>query len=91
MKAQQSLRLCGLPENLNLNGLDLGSACNPGPTTDSCLQSNLKPEQCRLGKHTRHEQGKPSVAKTLRALLTHAIDICLQCFSLPTARLNKRG
>ena len=22
------------------------------------LQSNLKPEQCRLGKHTRHEQGQ---------------------------------
>ena len=33
--------------------------------------------------------GKPSVAKTLRALPTHASDICLQCSSLPTARLNK--
>ena len=32
---------------------------------------------------------KPTVAKTLRALPTHASDICLQCFSLPTARLNK--
>ena len=29
--------------------------------------------------------GKPSVAKTLRALPTHASDICLQCSSLPTA------
>ena len=91
MQAQLSLRLGGVPENLNPSGLELGSACNPGPASDSFWQSSLEPEQCRLGKHTRHEQGKPSVAKTLRALLTHAIDICLQCFSLPTARLNKRG
>ena len=34
-------------------------------------------------------RGKPSVAQTLRALPTHASDICLQCSSLPTARLNK--
>ena len=33
--------------------------------------------------------GKPSVAKTLSALPTHASDICLQCSSLPTALLNK--
>ena len=33
--------------------------------------------------------GKPSAAETLLALLTHASDICLQCSSLPTARLNK--
>ena len=33
--------------------------------------------------------GKASVAKTLQALPTHASDICLQCSSLPTARLNK--
>ena len=33
--------------------------------------------------------GKPSVAQTLRALPTHASDICLQCSSLLTARLNK--
>ena len=32
---------------------------------------------------------KPSVAQTLRALPTHASDICLQCSSLPTAQLNK--
>ena len=30
-----SLPLYGLPENLNLSGLDLGSAPNPGPTSDS--------------------------------------------------------
>ena len=34
-------------------------------------------------------EGKPSVAKTLQALPTHASDICSQCSSLPTARLNK--
>ena len=34
-------------------------------------------------------RGKPSVAQTLRALPTHASDICLQCSSLPTTQLNK--
>ena len=57
-QARPSLHLCGVPENLNLSGLDLGSACNPGPTSDSSWYSNLEPEQCRLGKHTRHEQGQ---------------------------------
>ena len=28
-------QVCGLPENLNLSSLDLGSARNPGPTLDS--------------------------------------------------------
>ena len=64
-QAQPSLRLCGVPENLNLSGLDLGSAYNPGPASDSSQQSNLEPKQCRQGKHTRREQGKPSVAETL--------------------------
>ena len=32
---QPSLHLCGVPENRNLSGLDLGSACNPGPILDS--------------------------------------------------------
>ena len=57
-QAQPILCLCGVPENLNLSGLDLGSACNPGPTSDSFQQSNLEPEQCRLGKHTRCEWGQ---------------------------------
>ena len=35
--------------------------------------------------------GKPSVAKTLQALPTHTSDIHLQCYSLPTPRLNKRA
>ena len=33
--------------------------------------------------------GKPSVAKTLRALPTYASDICLQCTCLSAARVNK--
>ena len=57
-QAQPSLCLCGVPENLNLSGLDLGSACKPGPTSDSSWQNNLEPEQCRLGKHTRRERGQ---------------------------------
>ena len=65
MQAQPSLRLCGVPEYLNLSGLDLGSAYNPGPASDSSWQSNLEPKQCRQGKHTLGEGGKPSVAETL--------------------------
>ena len=57
-RAQPSLSLCGGPENLNLSGLDLGSAYKPGPASDSSRQSNLGPEQCRLGKHTLHERGQ---------------------------------
>ena len=57
-QAQPSLRLCGVPENLDLSGLDLGSVCKPGPASDSSRQSNLESEQCRLGKHTCHEQGQ---------------------------------
>ena len=86
MQAQLSLRLCGVPEYLNLSGLDLGSAYNPGPASDSSRQSNLEPKQCRQGGHTRREWGKPSVAETLRA---HASVICLQHPSLPTAPRNK--
>ena len=57
-QAQPSLRLCGVPENLNLSSLDLGSACNPGPASDISQQSNLDPEQCRLAKHICREQGQ---------------------------------
>ena len=46
MQAQPSLCLCGVPEYLNLSGLDLGSAYNPGPASDSSWQSNLEPKQC---------------------------------------------
>ena len=57
-QAQQSLRLCGVPKNLNLNVFNLGSALTPGPASDSSWQSNLEPKQCRLGKHRRCEQGQ---------------------------------
>ena len=40
-QAQPSLYLCGVPENLNLSGLDLGSAYNPGPAFDSSLAEQL--------------------------------------------------
>ena len=40
-QAQPSLHLCGVPENLNLSGLDLGSACKPGPTSDGSRQRTL--------------------------------------------------
>ena len=69
MQAQLRLHLCGVPENLNLSRLDLGSTRNPGPTLDSSpAKSNLEPEQCRLGKHTRPERGQtqcgPDTAST---------------------------
>ena len=58
MQAQLILRLCGVPEYLNLSGLDLGSAYNPGPASDSSWQSNIEPKQRRQGKHTRREWGQ---------------------------------
>ena len=57
-QAQPSLGLCGVPENLNLSGSDLGSANKPGPVSDSSQQSNLEPEKCRPWKHTRGEWGQ---------------------------------
>ena len=57
-QAQLNLCLCGVPKNLNLSALDLGSARNPGLALDSSQQSNLEPEQCRPGKHTHHEWGQ---------------------------------
>ena len=58
MQAQPSLRFCEVPKNLNLSGFDLGSALNPGMASDSSWQSNLEPEQYRLGKHTLRERGQ---------------------------------
>ena len=74
------------PEYLNLSGLDLGSAYNPGPASDSPRQSNLEPKQCTQGKHTRCESDKLIVAETLQA---HASVTCLQHPSLLTERLKK--
>jgi len=42
MQAQPSLRLCGVPENLNLSSLDLGSTHNPGPASDSSLEEQRR-------------------------------------------------
>ena len=41
----ESLCLGGLPECLNLSGLDLGSAGSPGSATYGSQRSNLEPEQ----------------------------------------------
>ena len=58
MQAQPSLRLWGLPECLNLSGLDLGGAGSPGPATDGSQRNNLEPEQCGQGGYTRRELGQ---------------------------------
>jgi len=58
MQAKTSLHLSGAPEYLNLSSLDLGSAYNPGPASDSSRQSNLEPKQCRQGKHKCWELGQ---------------------------------
>ena len=55
-QAQPSLRLWGLPECLNLSGLDLGGASSPGLAADGSWQSNLEPEQRGQGGYTRHER-----------------------------------
>ena len=57
-QARLSLHLWGLPECLNLSGLDLGGACSPGPALVGSQRSNLEPEQCGQGGHTRHERGQ---------------------------------
>ena len=85
-QAQPSLCLCGVPKNLNLSGLGLGSARNSGPAPCRATWSLTSVD--RESTHTV-SRGKPSVAGTLRVIPTHASDICLQCPSLPTARLNK--
>ena len=51
-------QVCAFVEYLNLSGLDLASAFNPGQASDSSWQSNLEPEQCRLGKYTCCERGQ---------------------------------
>ena len=57
-QTQLNLCLCGVPENLNLSGVDMGSARNPGPFIEVSQQSNLECKQCRPGKHTRREWGQ---------------------------------
>ena len=55
-QAQLSLHLWGLPDCLNLSGLDLGGACSPGPASDGSWQSSLEPEQCGQGGYMRRER-----------------------------------
>ena len=45
-QAQPSLRFCGVPECLNLSGLNLGGAYSPGPASDGSRRSKLEPELC---------------------------------------------
>ena len=62
MQVQPSLHLCGVHKNLNLRGLDLGSACNPGPfpcrATWSLSSVDWESTHAMSGS-------KPSVAQTL--------------------------
>ena len=53
-QAQQSLCPCGVPENLNLSGLDLGSARNPGPTPYRATWSLSRV----VWENTHHEPGQ---------------------------------
>ena len=74
MQAQPRLRHCGVPKNLNLSGLDLGSerkprarlGQSPGRATYS-LRSIDWESTCAVS------EGKPSVAETLQA---SASDTC---------------
>ena len=68
-----------------------GKCMQPGPTSNRSPQSNLEPEQCRLGKHTRCERGQTQCGQDTGNTPQHARDICLQCSSLPRARLNKQA
>ena len=79
-QAQASPRVCGEPKNLN--SLDLGNACNPGPASDSSQKSNLEPEQCRPGKYTRSEQGRTQCGWNT-ASAPHTCQWCLFAVFLP--------
>ena len=75
MQTQPSLHFCGVPENLNLSGLGLGSARNSGPAPWRAAWSPSSVD----GESTHAlSGGKPSVAGTLRVLPTQASEICLQ-------------
>ena len=77
-------------KNLNLSSLDLQSAWNAGPALDSTHAEKPGDWALKTGKaHTTVSWGKPRVVHTLRALPTHASDICFQCSSLSTVQLSK--
>ena len=62
-RVQNIVRLCEVPENRNLSGLDLGSAHNPALASDSSWQSKLELKQCRQEKHKLHEWGQTQCAQ----------------------------
>ena len=64
-QAQPSLHLCGVPENLNLSGLDLGSARNAGPALDSSCRATWSLSSVDWENTHTVSRGKPSVAQTL--------------------------
>ena len=71
-RPKPSLCLCRVPENPNLSGLDLGSPWNRGLPQTVPWQSNLEPEQYRLGKHTRCEWGQTQCGRdTVNTPHTH--------------------
>ena len=73
-KAQLSLNLCGVPENLNLSVLGLGSARNSGPAP--CRAAWSLSSVDRESTHAM-SGGKPSVAETLqRSPHTPVIYVC---------------
>jgi len=69
-----------------MSSLDLGSAYNPGPASDSSLQRNL--ELSSVDRESTHavSGGKPSVAETLQ---THT-SCYLFAVSLPPHRITEQ-
>ena len=66
MHTQPILCLCGIPENLNLSSLDLGSARKAGPALDSTPTEQPEAGAVVDWESTRAVSwGKPSVVHTL--------------------------
>ena len=86
MHTQLSLCLCGVPKNLNLSRLDLGSVQNAGPTLDSSPEEQLGPDR---ESARRRELGQTQCGPYTAKQSPHTSDICLQCSFLPTTQLNK--
>ena len=77
---------CGVPKYLNLSGLDLGNAYNPGLASDSSRQSNLEPDilECEvrqaLGSVTMNKasggDGSPGELLQIMISQSHSIIVC---------------
>ena len=65
MQAQLSLCLCGVPKNLNLNGIDMGIAHNPGLAFYNSLAEQPGDSTVDRESTDAVSGGKPSVAQTL--------------------------